>query len=313
VDEALANAERYMAELRGMDLTEHPPLYQQGAEILEELEQLMSNPETVMGIPSQFSAINALTLGWHKDALTIIAAIPGAGKTSYMLGEALHAARLGQRVGIVSQEMDNKSLLLRLVSAETGINLQSLRSGKLASDEYRKVITAMGRITALPLYLYDKRVTPAQLRAKALHWGSRDGLDLLFVDYLQIMQPGIKSDNRAAQVADIARALKDLNRELHIPVVVAAQLNRELYSRPDKRPQLSDLKESSEIEQAADMVMFIHQPAMFEPPDGASQTIAQFIIAKQRNGPTGEVKLAFDRKTTRFVEALVRHIDMSAL
>jgi replicative DNA helicase len=257
------------------------------------------------------------------------------GKTSLLLSIMLNAAKLGVRVGLLSQEMDWMQILHRFTSLESSVNLQAIRLGRFTKRgvdangevtdvfdqaQYAKYVAAQGRLSKLeyPPYVSDARnVTPQKLLAKAARWQSEGGLDLLIVDYLQILSSGGlfkggDSSGRVAEVGYFARSLKDIARELHVPVITAAQLNRSLENRADKRPQLSDLRESGEIEQESDVVAFIYRDVVYNP-DTEFPNKAEIIVGKHRNGPTGTIDLHFERSLTRFSDAKTTKIDLGSL
>ncbi|MHB8629505.1 MAG: replicative DNA helicase [Aggregatilineales bacterium] len=255
-----------------------------------------------VGLPTGFNDLDQLLGGIQKSDLLIVAARPGVGKTSFLLSMALNAARLGgARVGIFSMEMSNEQLVQRLVSAETGINSQKLRSGNLDDSEWTLFTQAVVNLGELPMYLDDSPgVTPSQLRAKCRRLYREYGLDLIVVDYLQLMESGMgRNDNRVQEISYISRNLKELARELNVPLVAAAQLSRQVEQRADKRPQLSDLRESGAIEQDADIVMFIYRDDMYND-QSERPNQADIIVAKHRNGPTGVVTLHFNKTLTKF-------------
>jgi len=255
-----------------------------------------------VGLPSGFADLDQLLGGIQKSDLLVVAARPGVGKTSFLLSAALNAARYGgARVGIFSMEMSNEQLVQRLVSAETGINSQKLRSGNLDDGEWSLFTQAVVNLGQLPMYLDDSPgVTPSQLRAKCRRLYREYGLDLIVVDYLQLMESGVgHNDNRVQEIGYISRNLKELARELNVPLLAAAQLSRQVEQRADKRPQLSDLRESGSIEQDSDIVMFIYRDEMYnEQSERPNQ--ADIIVAKHRNGPTGVITLHFNKTLTKF-------------
>lgn len=300
-----------------------------------ETERRMEATDLYLGVPSGFRDLDDLLGGFEKSALYTFAARPGMGKTSLLLSIMLNAAKLGVRVGLLSQEMDWMQILHRFTSLESSVNLQAIRLGRFTKRgvdangevtdvfdqaQYAKYVAAQGRLSKLeyPPYVSDARnVTPQKLLAKAARWQSEGGLDLLIVDYLQILSSGGlfkggDSSGRVAEVGYFARSLKDIARELHVPVITAAQLNRSLENRADKRPQLSDLRESGEIEQESDVVAFIYRDVVYNP-DTEFPNKAEIIVGKHRNGPTGTIDLHFERSLTRFSDAKTTKIDLGSL
>jgi replicative DNA helicase len=314
-EEAIADMARITADIQGADLGKpEPTLRELVSTVWAHIEQRMENPDTLLGIPVGFRDLDNVILGLQKSDLNIWAAVTGMGKTSMMLSAALNMARRGVRIGFVTQEMEADQITRRLIALESGLNLQAVRSGNMSKDQYARFVASLKVVSELPIYIHSKRVTPDQLRAKALNWMTEGGMDVLFVDYLQIMASNgmYKGNQRTQEVSYFARSLKDLAMELHIPVVVAAQLNRDVGKRQDKRPILDDLRESGEIEQAADIVTFIYRDEYYnEATEFPNQ--ADLIIAKHRNGPTGTISLYFEKTTTKFMNASERSVDLSRL
>jgi replicative DNA helicase len=255
-----------------------------------------------LGLPTGFNDLNALLGGLQRSDLIIVAARPGVGKTSFLLSLALNAARLANaRVAIFSMEMSNEQLVQRLVSAETGINSQKLRGGNLDDSEWTLFTQSVINLGNLSIYLDDTPgISPLEMRTKCRRLYREHGLDLIIVDYLQLMNSGQShNDNRVQEIGYISRNLKELARELNVPLISAAQLSRQVEQRADKHPMLSDLRESGSIEQDADIVMFIYRDELYnEATEHPNQ--AEIIIAKHRNGPTGIVTLHFNKALTKF-------------
>lgn len=282
-------------------------------DFLKHLERTQ-NGEALVGIPTGFTSLDKVLTGLHKGDLLITAGRPGMGKTSFLLSLLRQIAQQGARVGIFSLEMGREQLIQRLVSMESGENNQILRSGQLQNQNtYGRVLEASARISELPIFIEDTpAITPAMMRNKALRMRHERGLDALFVDYLQLMrQPGYEG-NRVGEVSYISRALKELARELRVPLISAAQLSRAVEQRADKRPMLSDLRESGTIENDADVVMFLYRDVVYnEATENPNQ--ADVIIAKHRNGPTDTVPLYFDAATTRFMQGNTSTLDLGSL
>lgn len=316
LETVLADAERHFISVRDTSLEDdNEPLSDILQRLMSDVEARMSDAAKLAGITTGFRDLDELTGGLHTPDLTIIAARPAMGKTSLLLNVAMNAARHGAHVGIASQEMDRNQIVQRLAAMESGVNSHKIRLGRLTDDEWGRFVKACGELSKLPIFVDDaNRLTPTMLRTKCLRWRNHHGLDLLMVDYLQILSSGgmFKGSERVAEVGYFARELKQLARELRIPVVAAAQLSRSLESRNDKRPLLSDLRESGEIEQEADLVHFIYRDAVYNPetdnPGGA-----EVITAKHRNGATGTTTLYFDRTTTRFSSAHTRIVNLRDL
>jgi len=241
----------------------------------------------------------------QKSDLLIIAGRPGMGKTGFMLSVAKNAAlKHKKHVAVFSLEMANEQLVQRLISQETGIDTQRLRSGQLKDDEYGKFNVAIEILGDTKIWLDDTpAITPLSLRTKCRRLHMENQLDLIIVDYLQLMSGDLRTDNRVQEVSYISRNLKVLARELNVPVLVGAQLSRAVEQRVDKRPVLSDLRESGSLEQDADIVMFIHRPDAMDA-DSPRQNIAEIIVAKHRNGPTHTgIELVFLNNLARFENA----------
>jgi len=278
----------------------------------DRIDQLAQRNEDFYGIPTGFTDLDKLLSGLQPSDFIIIAGRPGMGKTAFMLSVAKHAAQVRKKhVAIFSLEMSNEQLVQRLIAQETGIDSSRLRSGKLQEDEWPLFTHAIEVLGDTRVYLDDTpSLTPLQLRTKCRRLQMEFGLDLILLDYIQLMSSGVRAENRVQEVSYISRNLKMLAREINAPVLAAAQLSRAIEQRADKEPQLSDLRESGSLEQDADVVMFIHRPEMYEK-DTLKQNIAQIKVAKHRNGPVGTIELVFLSHLTKFVNAETRNIDLS--
>lgn len=278
----------------------------------KQVEYRLEHQGELFGVPTGFVDLDKVLGGLQKSDLLIIAGRPGSGKTGFMLSVAKNAAQLyRKRVAIFSLEMGNEQLVQRLMSQETGIDSQRLRLGQLRDDEVPLFTHATNVLSDIPIYLDDTpALTPAQLRAKCRRVEQEFGLDLVIVDYLQLMQgDGRSKDNRVQEVSQISRGLKQLAREINVPVLAGAQLSRAVEQRQDKRPMLSDLRESGSLEQDADIVMFIHRPDPEKEP--GKHGIAEIIVSKHRNGPTHSgVELVFLEKLAKFENAA--KVDLSS-
>lgn len=278
----------------------------------DRIDQLSQRDEEIFGVPTGFIDLDRLLGGLQPSDFLIIAGRPGTGKTAFMLSAAKNAAQIHKKhVAIFSLEMSNEQLVQRLIAQETGIDTHRLRTGKLKEQEWPVFTHAIEVLSDTHMYLDDTpSLTPLQLRTKCRRLHLEFNLDLIIVDYLQLMSGGMRSENRVQEVSYISRNMKILARELNVPVLAAAQLSRAIEQRTDKEPQLSDLRESGSLEQDSDVVMFIHRPELYEK-DTLKQNIAQIKIAKHRNGPVGTVELVFRSNLTRFENAATRHIDLS--
>jgi len=276
------------------------------SEYYTRVDLLSKNPEEIHGVPTGMEDLDRLTGGLQKSDLIIIAGRPGMGKTGFLLSVAKNAAeRYHKRVAVFSLEMSAEQLVQRLIAQETGINTQSLRRGKLQPDEWPKFTRAIEVLSETAIFLDDTpAITPLQLRTKCRRLDLEYGLDLIIVDYLQLMAGDTRNDNRVQEVSYISRMLKVLARELNVPVLAAAQLSRAVEQRQDKVPVLSDLRESGSLEQDADIVMFIHRPHAQE--EGHPEKNKTFLmVSKHRNGPThGGIELVFLENIARFESAV---------
>ena len=267
----------------------------------ERIEYLSQHQGELIGVPSGFPDLDKLLGGFQRSDLVILAGRPSMGKTSLALSMGLNAAKkYHQNIAIFSLEMSCEQLVQRFVSAETGIDSQRLRLGLVEDHEWPKFIQATGLLSDLNIFIDD---TPAvsilEMRTKARRLASEHSLDFIIVDYLQLMRGSGRIENRVQEVSDISRGLKALARELNIPVLALSQLSRAVESRQDKRPMLSDLRESGSIEQDADVVMFVYREEMYEE-NTDMKNIAEVNIAKHRNGPTGKIHLFFRKELAQF-------------
>src|SRR5262245_28982296 len=269
------------------------------------IEQLQQHRGLVTGVPSGFVELDEMTSGFQKSDLVIVAARPSMGKTSFVLNMALHGGiEAGKSVGIFSLEMSKEQLFLRMLTSEARVDAHRFRGGFLGEQDYARLVEAFGRLHDTKVFIDD---TPGlgilEMRAKARRLKLEHGLDMLIIDYLQLMQGRGRFESRQAELASISRSVKILAKELEIPIIALSQLSRAPEGRTDHRPQLSDLRESGALEQDADIVLFIFREEMYKvdgeiPPD--SEGVAELIIGKQRNGPTGTVRCAFLKQYTRF-------------
>ncbi len=274
----------------------------------EHIEKLQESSGGLTGVATGFPSLDRMTTGFQKGDLTIVAARPAMGKTSWVLNVAQNAAIDHEvPVAIFSLEMSKEQLVQRLLCAEGRVDAQKLRSGRLSAAEYQRLAASAGKLNTAPIWIDDQPgSTVLEMRAKARRLKSESELGLLVVDYLQLMAGHRTSENRQQEVSEISRGLKALARELEVPVIALSQLSRGPEQRTDHRPQLSDLRDSGSIEQDADLVMFLYRPEYYHGPtdrDGNSlEGRAELIIGKQRNGPTGMVPLYFHKAYTRFDE-----------
>jgi replicative DNA helicase len=283
-------------------------------DVYDRIDLLYHRPEEIMGVPTGFYDLDKLLGGLQPSDFLIIAGRPGTGKTAFMLSAAKNAAQSHQKhVAVFSLEMSNEQLVQRLIAQETGIDTQRLRTGKLEEHEWPIFIEAVEKLRETHIFLDDTPgLTPLQLRTKSRRLHLEYNLDLIIVDYIQLMSSGTRSENRVQEVSFISRNLKILARELNVPVLAAAQLSRAIEQRSDKEPQLSDLRESGSLEQDADVVMFIHRPELYEK-DTLKQNLAQIKIAKHRNGPVGNIEMVFRSNLAKFENAVTRRVDLTQI
>ena len=271
----------------------------------DRIDQLSQRPDEIFGVPTGLIDLDKILGGMQKSDLLIIAGRPGMGKTGFMLSVAKNAAQKHRKhVAVFSLEMSNEQLIQRLLAQETGIDTQRLRTGQLFDDEWEKFNAAIEVLSNTHIWLDDTpAITPLSLRTKCRRLHMEHQLDLIIVDYLQLMAGDTRTENRVQEVSYISRNLKVLARELNVPVLVGAQLSRAVEQRADKRPVLSDLRESGSLEQDSDIVMFIHRPDEKDN-DNPRQNIAEIIISKHRNGPTHPgIELVFLNNLARFENA----------
>jgi len=265
------------------------------------LDALRERGGELTGVPSGFRELDKLTGGLQKGELVILAARPSMGKTALALNLARHASAVDKTVAFFSLEMSAQALVLRLLSSEGRVEASVFRSGNFASHSYQQLRQAAGRLYQAKILIDDSgSLTILEMKAKCRRLKSEGGLDLVMVDYLQLMRGEARLDSREQEIAEISRGLKALAKELEIPVVALAQLNRGPETREDKRPRLADLRESGAIEQDADVIAFLYRDEVYNPNDPQVQGLAELIVQKQRNGPTGTVHLQFESRYTRF-------------
>jgi replicative DNA helicase len=285
------------------------PIHEVIKEAIREIEEAGKREDALVGIPSGFTKLDRLTSGWQKSELTIIAARPSMGKTAFALSMARNMAiDHGKKVAIFSCEMSSVQLVNRLIVAETDIPGGKIKNGRLNEEEWKQLDSRIKRLVQAPIFIDDTpAITITELRAKCRRLMAQHKLDLVIIDYLQLMTGPQNSGSREQEVSNISRSLKSIAKELSVPVIALSQLNRSAELRGgSKRPQLSDLRESGAIEQDADMVVFIHRQDKFgilEFEDGSStKGIAEIILAKNRNGPVDDVRLRFREEKAFFVD-----------
>jgi len=280
------------------------PIRQVLSEYYDRIDYLARHKDETIGVPTGFIDLDRLLGGMQPSDLLIIAGRPGQGKSGFCISAAKNASQLHkQHVALFSLEMSNEQLVQRLIAQETGINSQRLRLGEIQDEEWPLFTQAVSALGETHIYLDDTpSITPLQLRTKCRRLHMEVGLDLIIIDYLQLMTGDTRMDNRVQEVSYISRNLKALARELNVPVLAAAQLSRAIEQRADKHPLLSDLRESGSLEQDADIVMFIYRPDQYET-DTLKQNIAEIMVAKHRNGPVGSIELVFRESLAKFENA----------
>ncbi len=283
------------------------PIKQVLSAYYDRIDYLARHQDETVGVPTGFIDLDRLLGGMQPSDLLIIAGRPGQGKSGFLISVAKNTAQIHKKhVAIFSLEMSNEQLVQRLLAQETEIDSQRMRLGQIKDEEWPLFTQAVSRLSDTHIYLDDTpAITPLQLRTKARRLHMEMGLDLIIVDYLQLMSGDTRSDNRVQEVSYISRNLKALARELNVPILAAAQLSRAVEQRTDKHPVLSDLRESGSLEQDADIVMFIYRPDQYEE-NSLRENIAEIIVAKHRNGPVGTVDLVFRKTLAKFENAEIR-------
>jgi replicative DNA helicase len=283
-------------------------------EVFEKVEQLYSNRGNTTGIPSGFTDLDRMTAGFQRSDLIIVAARPSVGKTAFALNIAQNVGvRARETVAIFSLEMSAAQLVQRMVCAEGNVDAQRMRTGQMEGDDWEKLTMAIGALSESEVYIDDTPgITVAEIRAKCRRLKKERGLGMILIDYLQLISGrGKAGENRQQEVSEISRTLKHIARELEVPVIALSQLSRGVEQRQDKRPMMSDLRESGSIEQDADIVAFLYRDDYYDK-ESEKKNIIEIIIAKQRNGPVGTVELAFLKQFNKFVSLDRTHEEPSA-
>lgn len=269
----------------------------------ERIEFLFQNKGNVTGISSGFTALDKMTSGFQPSDLVIVAARPSMGKTAFCLNIAQYASlKKKHPVAVFSLEMSKEQLVTRMLCVEAMVDQQKLRTGELSDDDWQKLTRVAGPLAQAPLFIDDTPgISVMEMRAKCRRLKSEHGLSLIVIDYLQLMTGSKRTENRQQEISEISRSLKALAREMQAPVIALSQLSRAVEQRQDKKPMMSDLRESGSLEQDADIIMFIYRDEYYNPDTTDRPGRADIIIAKQRNGPVGTVELGFLREFTKFV------------
>ncbi len=285
------------------------------SDVVERIDFLTRNRDTLMGVPTGFTMLDRILGGLQKSDLLILAARPGMGKSSFALSVALNAARRNNaRVAIFSLEMGNEQLVQRLLSMETAIDSHRLRMGDVNEEEWPILMEAANMLGTAPIFIDDTPgITVNDLRTKARRLYAEHGLDMIIIDYMQLMTGSAgsngRNENRQQEISYISRSLKSLARELNVPVIALSQLSRAVEARADKRPMLSDLRESGSIEQDADVVLFIYREDYYLE-DSDRQNIADILVAKHRHGETGTISLFFRKELTQFRDLEIQRTEL---
>lgn len=268
---------------------------------LDKVDELFHKDSPITGVASGFDDLDIKTAGLQQSDLIIVAGRPSMGKTAFAINIAEHAAiKEKKSVAVFSMEMPGEQLAMRMMSSLGRIDQHKVRTGKLDDDDWPRLTSAVGILQETKMFIDDTpALTPAELRARCRRIYRENGLDLIVIDYLQLMQVAGTTENRATEISEISRSLKAMAKELNVPVIALSQLNRSLEQRTDKRPVMSDLRESGAIEQDADVILFIYRDEVYDD-ESPDKGIAEVIIGKQRNGPIGKIKLVFRGQYTRF-------------
>jgi replicative DNA helicase len=279
------------------------PLPMVSGTVMERVKKAAENPGAILGLPMGIRDLDEILTGMHPGNLILLAARPAMGKSALAGQIALNVAKTGKRVLFFSREMSEEDLYERWLAAESGIDLRSIRMGKLKPDDWSRLEAADNVVKSKPIKIDTSSGAPAEMRAKAIIERERYGLDLVIVDYIQRMSPPDKRfSNRDAEIGEISRALKNLAQDLEIPVLAISSLNRGVESRGDKRPIMSDLREGGSLEYDADAILFVYRDEVYNE-DTETPGIAEIIISKNRQGPTGKTYLSFQKNITKFIQA----------
>ncbi len=304
VENILADTEKTIFHiLNGRRNDDYVPIQEVALSALERIHKASKSKNPVTGVPTGFTDLDYRTAGMQPSDLILIAARPSMGKTAFVLNIAQHVAfKKDMCVAIFSLEMSKEQLVNRLFAMESRVDSQAIRTGNLTDEDWDKLVEGVNIVGRSKLIIDDTPgISISEMRTKCRKYKLEFGLKMIIIDYLQLMSgSGRKSDNRQQEISEISRSLKALARELEVPVLALSQLSRAVESRTDKRPMLSDLRESGAIEQDADVVMFLYRDDYYNK-DSASQNIAEVIVAKQRNGPIGTVELVWLPQYTKFV------------
>jgi replicative DNA helicase len=313
VDQMLDQAEHAIFDISENKIRpSFSPIREVIKDTFKNVEKLSENKELITGVATGFDKLDDLTTGLQKSDLIIIAGRPSMGKTAFALNIAQYAAlETNVPIAVFSLEMSKEQLAMRMLSAESRVDSQRLRKGFLGETDWPKLIAAAGRLSDAPIYIDDTpAITALEMKAKARRLKTEAGLGLIILDYLQLMRGSAYRDSREQEISEISRSLKALAKEISVPIIAISQLNRKVEDRPNRRPMMADLRESGAIEQDADLIAFIYRDEVYnKSEDNPEKGIAEIIIGKQRNGPIGMVKLAFQEKYTRFENLAITAVE----
>jgi replicative DNA helicase len=305
-DELLDIAEKRIFEISDKRVrTAFQPLRSVVKDSFTMIEQLYDKKEAITGVPSGFPELDEMTTGFQKGDIIVVGGRPSMGKTALSLNIAQHVGvELKEPVAIFSLEMSTRQLVMRMLCSEAMVDSNKVRKGFVSKQDWHKLTSAAGRLTEAPVFIDDSSdINVLEMRAKARRLKMEHGLSLVIVDYLQLMRGRASFERREQEISDISRSLKSLAKELDIPVIALSQLNRGVELRTDKRPNLADLRESGAIEQDADVILFLYRDEVYDKHNPDKRGKAEAIVAKQRNGPTGLVKLTYLDYCTKFTPA----------
>ncbi len=290
-----------IAEQENLGRNKYQSIKEYLKEALNRVDELFHKDSPITGIATGYDDLDLKTAGFQRSDLIIVAGRPSMGKTAFAVNIAEHAAIKGkQSVAVFSMEMPGEQLAMRMMSSLGRIDQHKVRTGRLDDEDWPRLTSAVGILQETRMFIDDTpALTPSELRARCRRISREHGLDLVVVDYLQLMQVAGTAENRATEISEISRSLKAMAKELNVPVIALSQLNRSLEQRTDKRPVMSDLRESGAIEQDADVILFIYRDEVYDE-ESPDKGIAEVIISKQRNGPIGKVRLSFLGQYTRF-------------
>ncbi len=302
IEEVLNMAEKKIFDISSNKTNRYISLEESADETAEYLEALRKRQNTITGVPSGFNKLDEKTNGFQKGDLIIIAGRPSMGKTAFAINASLNAAvKHSKNIGIFSLEMTSKQLILRMVSSLSNVDMYRLRTGFINNEEWDKVVETLDKLKKVKVYIDDSSlVTSMDIRTKARKMKIERDIDMLIIDYLQLIEGRTSAGNRTQEVSEISRSLKILAKELDIPIIALSQLNRGVELRDDKRPGMADLRESGAIEQDADVIMFIYRDEVYNKNKEDNKNKAEIIIGKQRNGPIGTVNLQFTKEIATF-------------